>query len=268
MRTREFLPLACAIVVASSACPRDVATAAGDVAAVERATLSEALEAIEARSRVLQDYRYEGTSYLQDPPRELHFRYALKQPKRVRADVEELASSFIFDGRTLSSLDHGHEQAVRQDLEALDDGAVAGILHYFFNDYSCEGWRPPLLRPDLKANRAVRQRREDGTWSWIVETDVEDESLARVRYELRAPTADFVKKEFVDRSGAVVASVAVKAEHYDARTGLRFPSTWELASGENRLRVELRDIHINEGLGPEHFDATIPESYAVKEMGR
>lgn len=268
MRPRPFLPLACAFVVASTACPREGATAEVDEAAVARGVLGEALEALEARSRALQDYRYEGTAYRNEAPRELHFRYALQQPKRLRADVEELSTSFVFDGVTLSILDHGHQQAVRQDLTALDDGAAAAALHQFFHDYSCEGWRPPLLRPDLRANRAFRHRREDGTSSWIVETEVEDESLARVRYELRVPTADFVKKEFVDRAGAVVASVEVRAEHRDAKTGLRFPSSWELASGESRFRVELRDIHINEGLGRQHFDAAIPEGYSVKELGR
>ncbi|MFZ9889503.1 MAG: hypothetical protein ACO3JL_18565 [Myxococcota bacterium] len=235
---------------------------------MERAIFSEALEAIEARSRVLRDYRYEGVAFRPDPPHEVHFRYALKQPKMLRADVDELATSFVFDGRTLSILDHGHKQAVRQDLTALDDGAAAGALHQFFHDYSSEGWKPPLLRPDLEANRAVRERQADGTFHWLVETQLDDAALAFVRYELRAPTADFVKKEFVDKAGTVVASIEVKNEHHDAQSGLHFPSVWELASGQNRFRVELRDIHINEGLGPAHFEAAVPAGYSLKEIQR
>lgn len=268
MRAQQFNAIGCVFAVALTACQREVATAGVDEGAAERAALSDVLEAIEARSRALRDYRYEGTAFRPDPPHEVHFRYALKQPKLIRADVDELSTTFLFDGRTLSILDHGHKQAVRQALAALDDGAVAGVLHRFFHDYSCEGWKPPLLRPDLEANRAVRHKRDDGTSSWLIETRIEDETLAIVRYELRAPTADFMKKEFIDRTGAVVASTEVKAEHHDVSSGLRFPSTWELASGDNRFRVELRDIHVNEGLGPERFEAAIPADYSVQELGR
>lgn len=228
--------------------------------------LSDARTAIAERTKKVADYRYRGTATTLDGGEKAEFTYQLKQPGMLRADIEGIDQSYVFDGQNLVVIDRKGKRVVKRDLKKMGDLAVVTTLHQFFGDYACEGWKPPLLRTKKGLNAGAVEKEDQGL-VWVLTTPVDDKDLKEVRYTLRAPTADFLKKEWIAKDGSLWASTAVLEEHKDERTGLSFPKTWEHKGPQRKYRVELRDIEINKGLPGEPFVAKAPEGFSIQEVG-
>lgn len=255
-----FLALTAAI---APACKDKAATSSGDAL-----TLSDAFTALTDRAKLVRDYRYEGEAVNLAGGQKINFTYRLKQPRMIRADVTGIDTSFIFDGQQLAIVDRGQKKLLRQDLSKTDEVTVVASLHQFFGDYVCEGWKPPLTRPKKEENVALLEKSETGEPRWVLITALDDDVLKEVRYTLRAPTADFLKKEFIAKDGSVFASTTVLKEHKDERTKLSFPTSWEHKSPQRNYRVDLTDVAINQGLTAEPFAIAVPEGFTTQEIGR
>lgn len=258
---RSALAVALSLVVATAACKSDKKPQGTDPAVV-----TDAMAAVADRLRVVSDYSYEGVAENLDNGEKVTFSYALRQPRMLRADVKEMQTSFIFDGTNLAVIEGANKRVLRQDLSKKDEVTIVGALHQMFESYSVEGWRPPMLRTKREALSGRVETGEGGP-VWVITSALDDPDLKEVRYYLRPPRADFVKKEFVAKDGSVVASSTVLEEKLDEKTRLRFPIAWEHRDARRRYRVRLSETQVNPGLGPERFQIKAPEGFAVEEVG-
>lgn len=252
-----------AVALGASAC-RD----AGDAPSSGALALSDVFTALTNRSTLVRDYRYAGEATNLGGGQKVTFRYLLKQPRMIRADVDGIDTSFVFDGKHLAIIDRGQKKVLRQDLSKTDEVTVMASLHQFFGDYVVEGYKPPVTRPKREENRAALEKGDDGEPRWVLVTELEDADLKEVRYTLRAPTADFLKKEFIAKDGSVYASTTVLKEHKDERTKLSFPTSWEHKGPQRSYRVELHDVVVNEGLTQEPFTIAVPDGFTLQDIGR
>lgn len=241
---------------------------AGAAPSGDALTLSDVFKALAERQKLVRDYRYTGEATSLGGGEKVAFRYLLKQPRMVRADVEGIDTSFVFDGQHLAIIDRGQQKVLRQDLSKTDEVTVMSALHQVFGDYVVEGYKPPVTRPKQDENRAYLEKSESGEPRWVLVTELDDEELKEVRYTLRAPSADFVKKEFIKKDGSVHASTTVLKEHRDERTRLSFPTSWEHKSPQRGYRVDISEIAVNEGLTQEPFTIAVPEGFTVQDIGR
>jgi outer membrane lipoprotein-sorting protein len=239
-------------------------TAEGD-----KLALSDAVTAIAERTKKVRDYRYRGVATnLAGPGGAMKFTYQLKQPQMLRADLEDINTTFLFDGKQLAVIDGGQKKVLKQDLSKKDEVTIVTTLHQMFGDYVCEGWKPPLLRTKKGETAGKVEKREDGAFYWVLSTALDDADLKEVRYTLRAPHADFVKKEWVRKDGSIFAYTEVKEEHRDERTKLSFPLAWEHKDARRHYRVAVSDIELNKGLTPEPFEIKVPEGFSLQELGK
>jgi outer membrane lipoprotein-sorting protein len=230
--------------------------------------LSDALTSLSDRAKLVRDYAYSGEATSLEGGQAVRFAYKLKQPKMLRADVEGIDTSFVFDGTSLAILDHGRKQVLKQDLTKVPEVDAVAALHQIFGDYVCEGWKPPLTRTKADENAATLGKSEAGEPVWVLVTAIDDKDLLEVRYTLRAPTADFLKKEWIAKDGSVFASTLVLQEHRDEGTKLSFPLAWEHKSPQRSYRVQLEGVAINEGLAAEPFTIVAPEGFTLREVGQ
>ncbi len=256
----------CALLLGAlfaASCQDKPASASGDAL-----ILSDVFTALSDRQKLVRDYRYAGEATSAAGGQKVAFAYKLKQPRMIRADVSGIDTSFIFDGKHLAIVDRGQKKVLRQDLSKTDEVTVMSSLHQFFGDYVCEGWKPPVTRPVQEENLAVLEKSPEGEPRWVLITKIDDAELKEVRYTLRAPTADFLKKEYIAKDGSVFASTTVLKEHKDERTKLSFPASWEHKSPQRGYRVELTDIVVNEGLTQDPFVIAVPDGFTLQEIGR
>lgn len=256
------LPLLAAVLLASSCRDGGSTGPKGDAL-----TLSDVFTALGERQRLVRDYRYAGEATSLGGGEKASFRYMLKQPRMVRADLENIDTSFIFDGQHLAIVDRGQKQMLRQDLSKTDEVTVMTALQQVFGDYTVEGYRPPVTRPKQEENRAYLEKSESGEPRWVLVVGLDDADLKELRFTLRAPTADFLKKEFIKKDGSVYASTVVLKEQKDERTRLSFPLSWEHKSPQRSYRVDLSELVLNEGLTLEPFQIALPEGFTLREVG-
>jgi outer membrane lipoprotein-sorting protein len=237
-------------------------------------TLSDVQTSVAERTKKIADYAYSGTATTLDGGESVAFSYRLKQPGMLRADIAGIDQSYIFDGQHLAVIDRANKRVLKRtfnkggDSKGSEDGlAVVTALHQFFGDYACAGWKPPLLRTKAGQNSATLTKLPSGERVWVLTTLLDDADLKEVRYTLRFPQADFLKKEWIKKDGGLWASTEVVEEHRDERTKLRFPKVWEHKGPQRKFRVEIKDIEINQGLSPELFIVTAPEGFTVQEVG-
>ena len=226
------------------------------------AVLTAALGAIQHRMAQVRDYELEGSVEDVASGQTLRFRYAMQQPQLAAATIVG-ARSFVFDGKVLAVFDEADKSAVRRDLSGNEQTLLL-TLHEIFSQFVCEGWRPPLLKP--QGTRAFVSTDKDGD-RWQLRVPIEDAKLAENRIVLRAPGGDFVSREVVDKAGAVVFSTRVLEEYLDPATGLRFPRAWEVSSpaGGGTQRVRLEKITVNGGIAAERFRTEIPAGFTEKK---
>jgi outer membrane lipoprotein-sorting protein len=234
--------------------------------------VSDVLNAVADRTKLLRDYTYSGVATtLIEGGQSVEFTYALKQPGMLRADVPGINQSFLYDGKMMGIIDRSNKRLLRQDMEAKgkkDPAGVIAAIHTIFGDYVCEGWEPPMLRTGKGKNTGKVEKGEAGEVRWIVSTSVDDADLKEVRYTLRAPKADFISKEWINKDGTVFAATRMLEEHTDERTKLSFPKVWEHSSPSRRYKVEIKDIAINGGLTAERFQVVPPEGFTVQKVGQ
>lgn len=246
--------------------PASKATAPARLTRADPEAVSDVLAAISDRLAKVSDYHYRGVAENIADGQKLHFSYTLSQPQRLRADLEGAETTFLFDGVWLAVIDRPNQRVLKQDLTKKDEATLIATLHQMFGSYSVEGWRPPLLRTSREALSG--HKAQDGRGPlWVVAADVEDEALAEVRYYLRPPRADFVKKEYIDKDGSVVSYAKVLEEYTDERTGLRFPIAWEHKDARRHYRVRLEAPAVNQGVDPARFAVEVPGGFTVQEFG-
>jgi hypothetical protein len=119
--------------------------------------------------------------------------------------------------------------------------------HQGFARFVCEGWRPPLLRPQHFSVAA-----ENG--KWIVTVPIDDDTLKEQRIVLKAPGGEFVEKSIVDKSGKAVTSTTVTAELTDPATKLVFPAAWRTTSPDgSALEIHVDKALVNAGIPAARF---------------
>jgi outer membrane lipoprotein-sorting protein len=225
----------------------------------------ETLAALAKRAEAVHDVRYDGVAKDLDSNQELQFAYASQQPRYLRASTlagGNEAARYVFDGTHLTAMDVAAKQGQRIDLHA-DEARLLETIHQVFTHFSVEGWRPPLLRPQLsKATLAKHQ----GEAVWLVRTPIDDKDIVAVEVMLRPRTADFLGMTYRNGTGAEVRSVVVNQEYKDAATGLSFPAQWTLRGAGQNQQLTLTNIRINQGIEAAFFDTSLPPGYASPEQ--
>jgi outer membrane lipoprotein-sorting protein len=253
--------IAVPIVLLAAACTKQ------PVIENDPAATAAALAALQDRVKKISSYSLEGTITDVATGQVIHFSYALRQPQLLYARIEELDHTLVFDGTTILGLDGKNKAAMKQSLAAFDDGSKIAAVYQMFGQFVAEGWRPPLMRTDPKAMEGKIVNAPDPRTppSWILTSKLDDDTIAAVRYELHAPKADFVKKEFVDKQGKVVAFTRVTEQLRDDRTQLSFPKAWEKDDASGHVKVALTKWAVNDEPPLERFQMTVPEGYTLQE---
>jgi outer membrane lipoprotein-sorting protein len=219
----------------------------------------EVRQALADRATALRDFSVEGE--ITQGAVTKRFTFDLKQPRLMRARSLDDGQTVTFDGKQLTIQNDVEKTAFVQDLSTQPEAMVAAVLYAAFQQFLCEGWRAPLLRPGhVQIARASAD-------AWRITNAIDDDTLKEDRVTLRAPRGDFISRESVDKQDRPVLSVRVLEEHHDAATHLTFPKVWELVSGPTTRRTKLSSIRINEGLTSTIFDAQVPAGYAIKNPG-
>jgi outer membrane lipoprotein-sorting protein len=231
------------------------------------AATAAALAALQDRVKKVGSYSLEGTITDVKSGQAVRFQYALRQPQLLYARIEELDQVLVFDGTTIFGIDHKNKAAMKQSLAGLDDGSKIAAVYQMFGQFVAEGWRPPLMRTDPTAleGKIVNAPDPRTPPSWILTSKLDDDTIAAVRYQLHAPKADFVQKEFVDKQGKVVAFTRVTEHVRDDRTQLSFPKAWEKNDATGHVKIALTKWAVNDEPPLERFQPTIPEGYTVHE---
>lgn len=263
---RVSLLFAFALCLAASACQSGGEPAPGTAPQPSGGVLlSDLSAALLARGERLRDFSYRGVLTREADGARVVFLFEGAQPGRVRVRLESPPVEFRFDGRFLVLVDESEHRILRRDLGTLDEATRLLALHQTFDVYSIEGWRAPMLRGDPARMQA--RAREDATGPhWILETPLDDDTLAFVRYEFRAPRGDFLKKEFITKAGTPLSSATVLEEWGDPRSGLRFPRAWEVQGSAGRYQVRLEDIQVNVGLSSDRWTAPAREGYTLSDL--
>lgn len=252
------------VVVLLSSC------AVKDAPQNDPAATAAALAALQDRVKKVTSYSLEGTITDVASGQTTRFSYALRQPQLLYARLEELDQTLIYDGSVVTGIDGKNKAAMKQSLAGLDEGSKVGALYQLFGQFVAEGWRPPLMRTDPGAleGKIVRAQDTRTPPSWILSSKLDDDTIAAVRYELAAPKADFVKKEFVDKQGQVVAYTKVLESVRDEATQLSFPKAWERKDASGHVKVQLTKWAVNDTPPIEKFTPVIPEGFTVQEAAK
>lgn len=233
-------------------------------------SVSDALTALAERQKLITDFEVKGVQRDLSSGQVLHFTYAVKQPGFMRAKVEESGTDFLFDGKALSITTPANKTVSRQEFGEKDTATMLVTVRNTFRAFVCEGWRPPLLSPRKVQGRTEYNKENDSAPPiWHLTMPVMGSSaLKEVRYTLRAPGADFLEATKITPDGTVLEKTKVLEEYVHEPTRLAFPKKWQVQTGGEKYEVELTEIHVNEGLTADRFAATVPEGYAVKQVGR
>jgi hypothetical protein len=251
-------PLAsCALFFAACSCdppppPKDTAVATDDV------VVTKALDVLGKRLAPVRAYDVDGEVVDKGTGQKLRFRYAMKQPSFSSAELLDATTgarlrAFVFDGKNLAIVDDATKTVVRQDLSTNPEQMLV-TLHEIFSEFVCEGWRPPLVKP-----QGVLGAAEGDTWTLTI--PIVDEVLNSQRLVVRTD-GSFVKKELVDDRGIVVASTTVLQEWKDPSTGLTFPSRWAHTERGATQEVTLTSTKVNVDVDAARFQTATPAGYA------
>jgi outer membrane lipoprotein-sorting protein len=189
----------------------------------------------------------------------LRFRYAMQQPAFSAGELLSpegaRTRAFIFDGKTLAVVDDGTKTITRNDLSA-DEEQMLLTLHAVFSPFVCEGWRPPLLKPN---GTTATQHNDEVVLSTAV--GVEGVKLQRVSL---AKDGAFIGKETIADDGSVVGSTTVLESITDPATGLRFPKQWKMLEDGTSGTITLTSWRINEGVDASRFATTVPVGFTER----
>jgi outer membrane lipoprotein-sorting protein len=239
-------------VILTAGCPKSGDEAPVDAAAIVAATVAQQ----NTRLSAVRDYEVEGEVVDQASQTTLKFRYAMQQPSYSVGELLDgqgaRARAFIFDGKVLATVDDQQKVIIRQDL-SKDEEALLFTLHSIFSQFVCEGWRPPLLKP-----QGMIGREEAG--NLVLEVPIADERLAQQRLTFKKD-GSFVGKQLLDKQGQVLVSTLVLEDVADAATGLRFPKRWRHSEDGTTQEVTLTRVAINGGVDPARFSTATPAGF-------
>ena len=219
--------------------------------------VADALSALGRRLAAVRDYSLEGLVEEEATRQQLRFRYAMQQPSFSSGELFDAAGAraraFVFDGKVLAIVDDGTKTVTRRDLSGNEEQMLLA-LHEIFSQFVCEGWRPPLIKPQGTLGVVEGDR-------WVLTVPIVDEVLHSQRLVLRKDGA-FVKKELLDDRGVAAATTAVVEEWIDPETGLAFPRVWSHTERGATQRVTLTSMAVNAGVDAARFSTATPAGYA------
>jgi hypothetical protein len=209
--------------------------------------------ALDKRFGAITDFSLAGTA--EQGSEKLPFSYEMKQPQFVRASVG--TDSVVFDGKALLVLDDAAKTAQREDLSTVSEEERLMMLHQAFSRFTCEGWRPPLLRP---SGFSVAEANA----TWVITVPIDDAELKEQRLVLKEPGAEFVEKSIVNKAGASVTSTKVTAELVDPATKMTFPKAWESKGPDGSiLKMTVDTARVNAGAPASRFVTDVPSGYKL-----
>lgn len=240
------------VVALGVGCRKPADDAPVDDAAIVAATVAQQ----NTRLSAVRDYEVEGEVVDKASQATLKFRYAMQQPSFSVGELldakGERSRAFIFDGKVLATVDEPQKVIIRQDL-SKDEEALLFTLHSIFSQFVCEGWRPPLLKPQGMIGR-------EDAGNLVLEVPIADERLAQQRLTFKKD-GSFVAKQLLDKQGQVLVSTVVLEDVVDAATGLRFPKRWSHSEDGTTQEVTLTRIAINGGVDPLRFSTATPPGF-------
>jgi len=241
-------------------CTNDAAKDTSDAAANDSdAIVKAALAAQNARVGAVRDYAVVGEVKDVASGQTMSFSYAMQQPAYSVGDLKDpvgnLLRSFVFDGKVLAIVDGGTKTVTRRDL-SQDEEQMLLTLHEIFSQFVCEGWRPPLIKPQgTKGSRAGDDV--------VLVVPVDDPAVASQRLTLSSSGA-FKRKELLDKGGNVVVSTVVVEDATDEGTGLTFPRVWRHTEGGSTQQVTLSSWKVNAGVDPARFNTNaVPDGFTA-----
>jgi outer membrane lipoprotein-sorting protein len=250
MRSLAALSL---LVVLAAGCTR--APPQNDSAVVVAA----ALASWNQRLAAVHDYAVEGEVGDVATKQTLRFRYAMQQPSFSAGELLDAtgarARAFVFDGKVLAIVDDATKTVTRQDLSQNEEQMLF-TLHEIFSQFVCEGWRPPLIKP--QGTTGLRQENHI-----VLSIPIVDDALASQRLLLKDDGA-FVSKELLDKSGRAVSSTRVLEEVVDDGTKLSFPKRWSHTEGASTQEVTLSKIAVNQGVDAQRFSTELPAGFTLR----
>jgi outer membrane lipoprotein-sorting protein len=209
--------------------------------------------ALDKRFGAVTDFSIAGTA--EQGSEKLPFTYEMKQPQFVRASIGN--DSVVFDGKAMLVLDDAAKTAQKEDLSSVSEEERLMMLHQAFARFTCEGWRPPLLRP---TGFAVV---DDGA-KWIITVPIDDAELKEQRLVLKEPGAEFVERSIVNKAGVAVTSTKVTAELVDPATKMTFPKSWESTGPDGSiLKMSIDTAKVNAGVAASRFVTDVPTGYKL-----
>lgn len=249
------LVLALALAAILPACDRD-RDRDRDRPSSDAAVFKAATQALDKRLAAIRDYTFEGTArQIGDGNASMPITYAFLQPQFARGTIgtADKGQTVVFDGTAILALDHAARTFARVD-NSIDPDLFLLNLHQAFSEFACEGWRPPLIKPQGTTAAA-----SDG--KWLLTIAIDDDTLKEEQLVLRAQDGGFVEKKTFDKAGNVVASTRVLEELDDPATGLKLPKKWQRTMGGQTFEVELSTATVNRGIRREDFSTAVPEGY-------
>ena len=251
--------VAAVLVAGLIGCPKKDDDAPVDDAAIvadDAAIVADALAGQNTRLSAVRDYAVEGEVTDVESKQTLRFRYAMQQPRYSAGELLDAAGNrsraFVFDGRLLAIVDDATKTVSRQDLSS-DEQQMLFALHEIFSQFVCEGWRPPLVKPQGTTGTRVAN-------TIVLSVPIVDEQLALQRLTLRDDGA-FVKKELIDKHGQVMTSTTVLEDVVDDGTKLAFPKRWRHTENGSTQEVTLTKVAINAGVDPKRFSTATPAGF-------
>ena len=229
------------------------------------------VSAINQRHKTISSFQLEGWIDNLVDGESTPFILELQQPHKLRVDLPRLGKTFLFDGKWLSTLEEKEGFLMRKDLGKRPPEEQMVELLEIFDPYLQAGFRAPLLNPDVSTLRATYARQfhpPHQGHGWRLGSPLIDKNKKEVHYYLRRPHADFLYKDIISHSGAVVGSSRVIQEYRHADLDMSFPKTWEErnAKGEVTRRVALDTIQINHPIAKEKFIITPPEGTEIIDV--
>lgn len=242
------------VVAAVAGCPKDTAVGSVDNGAD---VVKAAIEAQNVRVGAVRDYAVEGAVVDKGSGQSMKFRYAMQQPSYSVGELldgnGDVARAFVFDGKVLAVVDAATKSVTHQDFSKNEEQMLL-TLHEIFSQFVCEGWRPPLIKPQGTTGASV-----DG--AVVLTIPVDDPAVSAQRLTLKSDGA-FAKKELLDKGGNVLTSTTVLDEVKDPATGLLFPKKWSHSENGSTQEVELSAFKVNAGVDPARFNTNaVPTGY-------
>ncbi len=235
-------------------CTRDVGV--GPVA--DQSVVTAAIAAWNQRLGAVRDFAVEGEVSDVSSKQKLRFRYAMQQPTFSAGELLDGSGArtraFVFDGKVLAIIDDSTKTVIRQ--EAAEEEQMLLALHEIFSQFVCEGWRPPLIKP--QGSTGMR----DGD-QLVLTVPIVDDKLQSQRLTLNAD-GSFVKKEILDKNGTVVANTTVLDTFVDAATRLSFPKSWSHSEGGSTQTLTLTKTAVNQGVDADRFSTAVPTGFSMR----